>query len=219
MEQLSEAELQRRFWKDPEYYRADAVGPQHVQVRVPDDWVLDFDSLERARVLNEIYRYERSAEGDLIVSLFVSSWVEAEQIERVRMGLYSYCHDEGERYVRGLALGAKVMYDWPDESILAPAVGWIPPHLLPPRTSRSWWDSIDANPTFVAERHYANESLERLQRKMERYLELGVELGWLLSWSTRKAYIYRVGRPMEMLDAPVVAQRRRCDSWIRGRFR
>lgn len=203
MDWPSEAELAKRYWKDPAYQRADAVGPQSVEVRVPEDWVLDFESLGRARALNEIYRYERSAQGALIVSLRAAGWWEAGLIDGVRFALYQYCHDDDERYANGLPLGPKVMCDWPDGSILSPSIGWIPPHLLPARTSRSWMDEIDANPTFVAEHHIANDSIGRLREKMERYLDLGVELGWLLSWSTRRAYVYRAGRACETLEAPV----------------
>ena len=57
-------------------------------------------------------------------------------------------------------------------------------------------------PDFVAELRSPSDSLRMVQAKMEEYIENGVRLGWLIDPRQRRVYVYRSGRPVEVLEAP-----------------
>ena len=202
MELLSEEELAVRYWKWPEYYRHDTYGRQEATLRVPEEWTIDFDSLERARVLNEIYKYERSASGELVISLRAAPFIESQLTNSVLFQLYRQ-REPDDPFSRGLVFTSKSMFDFPDTSIMSPSLSWIPPELLPPRDVKPWWDSIESNPTFVVEHCSCNDSPERMHRKMKQYIANGVLLGWLVDAWDQRVYVYRAGREMQTIEKPL----------------
>lgn len=57
-------------------------------------------------------------------------------------------------------------------------------------------------PDFVVELRSETDSLEKLQAKMEEYIENGASLGWLIDAEKRKVYIYRQNSEVEILENP-----------------
>lgn len=57
-------------------------------------------------------------------------------------------------------------------------------------------------PDFVLELRSEGDTLVRVQRKMQEYLENGARLGWLVDPINRRVYIYRPGEAEVALDEP-----------------
>jgi Uma2 family endonuclease len=55
-------------------------------------------------------------------------------------------------------------------------------------------------PDFVVELRSETDSLQKLQAKMEEYIENGASLGWLIDAGKRRVYIYRPNAEVEMLE-------------------
>jgi Uma2 family endonuclease len=47
-----------------------------------------------------------------------------------------------------------------------------------------------------------SDSLEETQEKMQEYINNGVRLGWLINRKMRQVEIYRLGKPVEVLEFP-----------------
>ena len=58
-------------------------------------------------------------------------------------------------------------------------------------------------PDFVIELRSATDSLKTLQAKMVEYHDNGVRLGWLIDPQQQQVEIYRSGREVEILQAPI----------------
>lgn len=60
-------------------------------------------------------------------------------------------------------------------------------------------------PDFVVELRSPSDPLAALQAKMVEYVDNGARLGWLLDPERRAAYVYRLGRPAQvLLDSEVL---------------
>jgi Uma2 family endonuclease len=57
-------------------------------------------------------------------------------------------------------------------------------------------------PDFVVELRSETDRLNKLQAKMEEYIENGAQLGWLIDPIEKKIHVYRPGAPVEILDNP-----------------
>lgn len=54
-------------------------------------------------------------------------------------------------------------------------------------------------PDFVVELRSPSNDLDELQAKMNEYVESGVRLAWLLDVDAKQAWVYRPGKPVEIL--------------------
>lgn len=57
-------------------------------------------------------------------------------------------------------------------------------------------------PDFVVELRSETDSLEKLQAKMEEYIENGASLGWLIDAGERRVYVYTPDKEVEILNNP-----------------
>ncbi len=57
-------------------------------------------------------------------------------------------------------------------------------------------------PDFVVELRPETDSLDKLQAKMEEYIENGASLGWLIDAGKRKVYVYRPNQKVEISENP-----------------
>jgi Uma2 family endonuclease len=62
---------------------------------------------------------------------------------------------------------------------------------------------IPLAPDFVIELRSETDRLPKLQAKMEEYRDNGVRLGWLINPQKKQVEIYRPGRDVEILEAPI----------------
>jgi Uma2 family endonuclease len=85
----------------------------------------------------------------------------------------------------------------------SPDVSWI-------RKDR--WDALTAGqqekfppiaPDFVLELMSPTDSLRETQAKMQEYISNQVKLGWLINRKLHQVEIYRLGKPVEVLECPM----------------
>jgi Uma2 family endonuclease len=81
----------------------------------------------------------------------------------------------------------------------SPDVSWV---------ERSRLEGVDTSgflpvvPDFVIELRSKTDSIKEVRAKMEEYRRVGVRLGWLIDPQKRQVEIYRLGRDIEILEAP-----------------
>jgi Uma2 family endonuclease len=102
----------------------------------------------------------------------------------------------------GQVFSSSTVFKLPLGSKRSPDVAWV-------RLNR--WETLTQDerdkfppiaPDFVIELRSRTDSLSDLQQKMEEYLANGVQLGWLINPQDRQVEIYRIDRPVEVLQSP-----------------
>lgn len=146
---------------------------------------------------NPDLRIERTANGELIVmppaggesghieyrlSWFFGNWVEADGT--------------------GVGFGPSTGFRLPNGATRSPDWAWV---------ERSRWERLSTKerksfpplcPDFVVEVRSETDSLPALRAKMQEYIDNGARLGWLIDPIEKRAYVYRPGADVEVLDDP-----------------
>jgi len=90
----------------------------------------------------------------------------------------------------------------PNGAERAPDMAWV---------RRTRWDALTEAqrrkfppvcPDFVLELRSPSDTLGDLQAKLEEYIACGARLGWLIDPDERRAYVYRPGRAIDVLERP-----------------
>src|SRR5437867_11604546 len=66
------------------------------------------------------------------------------------------------------------------------------------------WLPAPICPDFVIEVRSPNDRMKRLKAKMTEYIDNGARLAWLLDPIDNKAYVYRLGEPVQEIEKPDV---------------
>jgi Uma2 family endonuclease len=89
---------------------------------------------------------------------------------------------------------------FPNGAARAPDAAWFS-HTRLQTVSEAELERIPlAVPDFVVELHSKSDRVQRLQEKMNEYITNGVRLGWLLDPTSRTAYVYRPGVPVQAFE-------------------
>jgi Uma2 family endonuclease len=147
--------------------------------------------------LNELWRIERGAEGELILMPLVGA--ETSRLNFILTGCFAeWAEAEGT----GVAFASSAGFVLPNGAMRSPDLAWV---------HRSRWEALTKEeqerfsplcPDFVVELRPPSDSLKMLQAKMEEYLANGAQLGWLIDPSERKVYVYRPGAEVVCLENP-----------------
>jgi Uma2 family endonuclease len=93
-------------------------------------------------------------------------------------------------------------FELPGGGDRSPDVAWIPIdkwNALTPEERRGF---LPLCPDFAVELMSRSDSWVQTQAKMVEYMESGCRLSWLLDPKGKRAAIYRIGKPPELLTAP-----------------
>ncbi|BAZ85179.1 Uma2 family endonuclease [Dolichospermum compactum] len=102
----------------------------------------------------------------------------------------------------GVCFNSSTCFKLPNSANRSPDVAWI-------RKDR--WDKLTLEeqekfspiaPDFVLELISPSDSLQETRAKMQEYMNTGVKLGWLINRKMGQVEIYRLGKPVEILDFP-----------------
>lgn len=102
----------------------------------------------------------------------------------------------------GVCFDSSTCFKLPNGANRSPDVAWI-------RKDR--WDALIPEeqakfppiaPDFVLELMSSSDSLQETQQKMQEYIDNAVKLGWLINPQMCQVEIYRLGKPVEILESP-----------------
>lgn len=102
----------------------------------------------------------------------------------------------------GKVFDSSTGFKLPNGANRSPDVAWI---------KQERWDTLTAEqkekfppiaPDFVLELMSPSDDLQKVQEKMQEYMENQVKLGWLIDRKTRRVEIYRLGKEVEVLESP-----------------
>ncbi|OJJ20634.1 hypothetical protein BKI52_18225 [marine bacterium AO1-C] len=88
-----------------------------------------------------------------------------------------------------------------DNSVLSPDASIIAQHRLDQLSAEEKAKFGHICPEFIIELKSPSDRISHLKNKMQDWLNNGVKLGWLIDPEDQKAYIYRPGQEVEMVDS------------------
>jgi Uma2 family endonuclease len=145
---------------------------------------------------NRDVRLELTAKGELIV-MPPTGWESGRRNIKLAARLENWTEENGT----GVAFDSSTGFILPNGSIRSPDVAWVAKErimALNPNPD----GFLPLAPDFVIELRSASDRLKPIQTKMQEYLENGVRLGFLLNPQDRRVEIYRIGKPVEVLQSP-----------------
>ncbi|MTJ08675.1 Uma2 family endonuclease [Anabaena sp. UHCC 0204] len=102
----------------------------------------------------------------------------------------------------GVCFDSSTCFKLPNGANLSPDVAWIKKERWDKLTSEEQEKFSPIAPDFVLELMSPSDSLQETRTKMQEYINNGVKLGWLINRKMRQVEIYRLGKPVEILDFP-----------------
>ena len=177
-------------------YGADLVEAPPITLRLPVQWAADDDCLIELGERNELFGFERTAEGALKIS-FPTGFPVAEH----ELNLASQIAAWRFAARSGRATGATGGYSLPDGSLLIPDAAWISDERVE-GIEMSPTKPLPAVPDFVLEVRSFSQEIADQQEKVERWMANGVRLGWLIDPFDARVWVYREGQ-----DAPELLER------------
>lgn len=159
--------------------------------------VMDADEFYDFCMRNEDLNVELSSEGDLIIVPPTGGKTGKRNSKlNLRFGLWAEQDGTGETF------DSSSMFSLPNGAKRSPDLSWIKKERWEALSEKEQEKFSPICPDFVVELRSPSDSLKRLQKKMEEYVENGAQLGWLLDPSSRKVYVYRPGAEVEVLEDP-----------------
>ncbi|MBF2098159.1 MAG: Uma2 family endonuclease [Gloeomargaritaceae cyanobacterium C42_A2020_066] len=104
----------------------------------------------------------------------------------------------------GFVFDSSTGFRLPNGAIRTPDLAWV---------EKTRWQRLSVDqrrrfvplcPDFVVELKSPSDDLPMLQAKLQEYQDNGAQLGWLIVPETRQVFSYQPGRPVTVLEAPVV---------------
>ncbi|AFY72128.1 protein of unknown function DUF820 (plasmid) [Thalassoporum mexicanum PCC 7367] len=135
---------------------------------------------------NPDLRFERSAQGDLIIM----SPTGIETSER-NFGLYLDLGIWNRKTKLGHCFDSNGGYTLPNGAIRAPDMSWIRNDRYESLSKADRTKFAPICPDFVVELMSPNDELKVVQAKMIEYIENGAQLGWLINPKAQQVEIYR----------------------------
>ncbi len=146
---------------------------------------------------NPELRLELTAQGELVIMPPTGSeggWRSGE----VFLSLGIWTKQDGT----GLSFDSSTGFTLPNGAIRSPDASWILRERWSALTKAQREKFAPICPDFVIEVRSLTDRLSDLLEKMQEYLDNGARLGWLIDPIDKRAYLYRPGQPVEILDNP-----------------
>ncbi|MEW6364359.1 MAG: Uma2 family endonuclease [Acidobacteriota bacterium] len=147
--------------------------------------------------LNRDLRFERTAEGDVIVMSPTGAQSGSRNAEITRQ-VANWAKRDGA----GVVFDSSTGFRLPNGADRSPDTAWLRRERLTPLSPEERRRFLPLCPDFVVELVSPTDALEDLQAKMEEYMANGAGLGWLIDPDRRRVHIYRPGKPTDVLADP-----------------
>jgi Uma2 family endonuclease len=147
--------------------------------------------------LNADKRFERTAEGELII-MPPSGGDAGFQDTELCIQLGNWAKAVG----RGKVMGPSGGFILPNGVNRSPDASWLSPEQMSVLTPEDRKKFLPVCPFFLIEVRSPSDALKKLQEKMDEYMANGCRLGWLIDPAHKRVHVYRPNRPVQVLDAP-----------------
>ena len=146
---------------------------------------------------NRDLRFERSASGDLTIMPPTGSETGNRNIKiSTQLEIWSSQNN------LGLAFDSSTGFRLPNGANRSPDAAWVSNQRWQVLTTAEKEKFAPLSPDFVVELRSKTDSLEKLQAKMQEYIENGTKLGWLLDRHNQRVEIYRHNQIVEIIPSP-----------------
>ncbi|SKB15470.1 conserved hypothetical protein [Planktothrix sp. PCC 11201] len=146
---------------------------------------------------NRDLRFERSASGDLTVMPPTGSETGNRNIKiSAQLEIWSSQNN------LGLAFDSSTGFKLPNGANRSPDAAWVSNQRWEVLTTAEKEKFAPLSPDFVVELRSKTDSLEKLQAKMQEYIENGTKLGWLIDRHHQRVEIYRPNQTVEIILSP-----------------
>ncbi|MBC7931427.1 MAG: Uma2 family endonuclease [Rubrivivax sp.] len=148
-------------------------------------------------MLNRDLNLELTSEGDLII-MPPTGMKTGNRNFKLSVSFGAWAEKDGT----GLGFDSSSLFSLPNGAKRSPDLCWIRKERWEALTEKEQERFSPICPDFVAELRSPSDSLKRLQKKMEEYVQNGAQLGWLIDPLKKKIYVYRPRVAVEILDDP-----------------
>ncbi len=146
---------------------------------------------------NRDLRFERNAKGDLIIMSPTGGETGNRNLE-ISADLVIW----NRRKKLGITFDSSTGFKLLNGATRSPDASWITMEKWNSFTPEERTKFLPLCPDFLIELMSPSDSLSETREKMQEYLENGMRLGWLINRKNRQVEVYRVGKDVEILDAP-----------------
>lgn len=160
-------------------------------LQMDDDQFFDFCQA------NSDYRFERTADGDIIIMTPESA---SSGSGNSRLSYYFEAWSEVDN--SGRVFGSSAGFILKNGAMRSPDISWVSNARLKKSTSADWQKFLPVCPDFVLELRSPTDRLPNLQAKMQEYIANGARLGWLLDPVKKQVHIYQPKKRPQILDNP-----------------
>jgi Uma2 family endonuclease len=174
-----------------------------VDAETPRSLVLDppltdaeFEALCAA---NECIHFERTREGEILIHPPAGGFT-----SRGNAGIVAQLYSWWEAHGRGSVFDSSAGFYLADSSVLSPDAAYVLPEKLTGLSKDDLTGFPRFCPDFIVELLSISDSLPKIQRKMELWIENGATLGWLIDPYKQKVYVYEPGRAVCVVSGEVI---------------
>jgi len=153
--------------------------------------------LEQLAHANPNLKLERSPQGELIVMALTGG-----EAGRRNLRLTGQLWLWNEEAKLGEGFDSLTGFRLPSGAIRSPDAAWVSGDRWQALTEVQKQKYVPLCPDFVVELRSSSDEIDELRAKMQEYLENGLCLGWLLDPESQTVEIYRLDRPVEILQNP-----------------
>jgi Uma2 family endonuclease len=156
------------------------------------------EQFEQLAAANQELRLERTATGELIIMPPTGG----ETGER-NLDLAGQLWLWNRQTNSGVVFDSSTGFRLPNGATRSPDVAWVELTRWQALTPQQRKKFPPLCPDFAIELCSETDDLPDIQNKMQEYLDNGLRLGWLIDPRTRRVEIYKLGRSVQILQAPL----------------
>ncbi|MGI2908778.1 Uma2 family endonuclease [Tolypothrix sp. VBCCA 56010] len=146
---------------------------------------------------NRDYRFERTAEGELLIMPPTGSDTGRRNVKiTTQLDIWNSQNNLGEVF------DSSTGFTLPNGAKRSPDASWVKIERWNALTPEQQESFAPICPDFVIELRSRTDSLKELQDKMQEYIDNGANLGWLIDRKNKQVEIYRPGKEVEILENP-----------------
>ena len=157
------------------------------------------DQFYQLCMANKDVSLELNAQGELIIVPPVGGESGRSEADlNFKVSLWNY------QTKLGIVFSSSTIFRLPNGAKRSPDVAWIKLERWEALTQEERKKFPPLTPDFIIELRSETDRLKTLQEKMQEYIANSLRLGWLINPQDKEVEIYRIGKPVEIVQLPAV---------------